>query len=241
MITDIIVDTLNRLPELKRTLGAIWERTTSLYRLHVIDDASTEGNQDYLLEMQAAGRIDTLTLRTKRLGIPANWNQAAQTGDSEIVVYTNGDVLCPKLSRHDWLAWGLGAMGRYPDIGLLSLNSPMCTANGSWRVLEQRRGVRIVDRVPSFFMFARRKLMQKIIIPDVGGNLAGIPIEANYQKIDRAWSRAMQALGYKTGYLARVYCEHIGMHSMRDGRDLSRWAVPVINANTLEPPREFAG
>lgn len=242
MTTDIVVDTLNRLPELQRTLETIIERTASPYRLHVIDDASTEGNQAYLREMQSAGKIETLTLRTERLGIPANWNQAARTGDSEIVIYTNGDVLCPRLEgKCDWIIWGLGAMARYPDLGLLSLNSPMCTKNRGWRVIERRSGVVIVDRVPSFFLFARRDLMQQIIIPDVGGKLAGIPITEDCKKIDRAWSQAAQACGFVVGYLARVYCHHIGLQSVRTGRDLSRWDVPPLDGETLVPPEEYRG
>lgn len=238
--TDIVVDTLNRLPLLQRTLEAIWERTTSPYRLHVIDDASTEGNQEYLLAMQQAGKIHSLMLRKVRKGIPANWNEVARTGDSEIVIYTNGDVLCPRV-KPDWLARGLGAMSRYPDIGLLSLNGPMCTARRAWRVLSRRARVTIVDRVPSFYLFARRKLMQKIQIPGIGGSLHGIPIVADYRKIDRAWSRAAQSRGYKVGYLSHTYCQHIGLWSVRIKIDLSKWAVTPLNADTLEPPKEFAG
>ena len=240
MTTDIVVDTLNRLPELRRTLESIFERTATPYRLHVIDDASDEGNADYLLELWREGKLASLTLRHERAGIPANWNAAAATGTSKIVVYSNGDVLCPKVSP-DWLARGLGAMGRYPDIGLLSLNSPMCTANGGWKVIERREGVTICDRVPSFYLFARRGLMRQIILPDVGGTLAGILIVAKYTKIDRAWSRAAQAEKYKVGYLSKVYCQHIGLHSVRSGRNLSRWAIEPVDAETLAPPESYRG
>lgn len=239
-MTDIVVDTLNRLPLLQRTLESIFERTTTPYRLHVIDDASIEGNADYLRGLYEAGKLASVTLREERLGIPANWNQAARTGDSEIVVYCNGDVLCPQVSP-DWLARGLGALDRYPDLGMVSLNSPMCTANRSWKVVERRPGVVICDRVPSFYLFVRRAVMQEIVIPDVGGTLERIAIVPTFSAIDRAWSRAMQRRGYQVGYLATTYCEHIGVNSVRDGRDLSQWAVPVTNPETLEPLPEFAG
>lgn len=239
-MTDIVVDTLNRLPLLQRTLESILERTVTPYRLHVIDDASTEGNAEYLRGLHDAGRLASMTLREKRRGIPANWNQAARTGDSEVVVYCNGDVVCPSVSP-DWLLRGLGALDRYPDLGMVSLNSPMCTANGGWKVLERRKGVVICDRVPSFYLFVRRALMQDIVIPDVGGTLEGIPMVPTFAKIDRAWSLAAQRRGYKVGYLAKTYCEHIGVHSVRNGRDLSRWAIKPVNAETLEPPAEFAG
>jgi len=239
-MTDIVMDTFNRLPELRRTMESILERTVSPYRLHPIDDASTEGNADYLLSLWREGRLASLTLRHERRGIPANWNAAAAMGSSEILVYTNGDVICPKLDP-DWLAHGLGAMQRYPDLGLLSLNSPMCTANRSWKVIERRKDVVICDRVPSFFLFARRSLMRQVWIPDVGGAVAGIPILPTYKAIDRAWSQAVQARGYVVGYLSAVYCEHIGIRSVRNGRDLSRWAITPLDAETLTPPEEYRG
>lgn len=223
MITQIVVDTLNRLDLLKRTLESIWTRTSSRYRLHVIDDASEEGNADYLREQYADGMIDSLTLRETRRGIPANWNEAAGTGDSPVVVYTNGDVLCPEVDP-DWLARGLDALARFPDLGMVSLNDPLCTARHAWNVVARRDGVTITDRVPSFFLMIRRTLMQAITIPDVGGVLAGIPMVADYRKIDRAWSLAVRKRGYVVGYLTRTYCQHIGLRSVRTHKDLSAWA-----------------
>ena len=239
-MTQIVVDTLNRLDLLQRTLEAIWTRTSSPYRLHVIDDASEEANAAYLRERQEDGMIDSLTLREARRGIPANWNEAATTGDSPVVVYTNGDVLCPELDP-DWLALGLDALARFPDLGMVSLNDPLCTARHAWKVIERRDGVTICDRVPSFFLMVRRTLMQAIVIPDVGGVLAGIPIVADYRKIDRAWSRAARAGGYVVGYLTRVYCQHIGLHSVRTSTDLSAWAAMPVDSRTLAPPEEYAG
>ena len=238
----IVVDTLNRLSELQQTLMAIWERTTTPYRLHVIDDASVEGNQKWLLQMRRQGKIHSLTLRTKRGGIPANWNEAAQTGDGEILVYTNGDALCPQVEP-DWLARGLAVLKKYPDLGMLSLNDPMCTAKCAWKVVERRDGVTLTDRVPSFFLFVRRALMQKIVLPAVGGKAYKLPVFESYKGIDRIWSRGAQVNGYVVGYLTRTYCQHIGYQSVRTGADLHVWGKRVmpINMATLEPPERYAG
>lgn len=235
----IVIDTLNRLPELQRTLTAIWERTATPYRLHVIDDASTDGNQEWLQVMHAAGKIDSLNLRAIRLGIHANWNEVAVTGDSDIVVYSCGDVLCP-LVAPDWLARGLATMEKYPDIGLLSLNDPLCTAKGAWKVAELRDDVTLTDRVPSFFLFARRALMQKIVIPPVGKKMYKLPVFANYKGIDRIWSRGAQAHGYHVGFMNDTYCQHIGLHSVRADVDLTEWADAVgpVDPETLEPLEE---
>jgi len=238
----IVVDTLNRLPELQQTLKSIWYRTTTPYTMHVIDDASTEGNQKWLVNMQRRGKIHGLTLRPARLGIPANWNEAARTGDSEILVYTNGDVLCP-LVEPDWLARGLAMLKKYPDLGMLSLNNPFCTAKHSWRIAEVRDGVTIVDRVPSFFLFVRRELMQKIILPAIGEKIYRLPMTETYKGIDRMWSRGAQANGYVVGYLTRTYCKHIGYHSVRTDENFTKVGARVepLNIETLEPPEKYAG
>lgn len=235
----IVVDTLNRLPELQRTLAAIWEHTATPYRLHVIDDASAEDNQAWLLAQYEQGKIHGLTLRQARQGIAANWNAAARTGAGDILVYTNGDVLCPHVEP-DWLARGLAAMARYPDLGLLSLNDPLCTAKGAWKIVEQRDGVTLTDRVPSFFLFARRALMQEIVIPPVGQKIYKLPVFENFKGIDRIWSRGAQARGYVVGYLTDTYCQHIGLHSVRTAEDLTPWAATVgaLDPFTLRPLEE---
>ncbi len=240
MVTDIIVDTLNRLPELQRTLESIFERTTSPYRLHVIDDASTEGNAEYLHGLWREGKLTSVVLRNERRGILANWNMMAGITRSDVIVHTNGDVVCPKV-QPDWLSRGLAIMAKYPDIGMLCLNSPMCTAKRSWRVIERCDDVVIVDRVPAFYQFRRRRLMEEIRMPEIGGTLAGIPISPTYAGIDTAVAKAALALGYRCAYLSRTYCEHIGVHSVRNGQDLSAWAIKPVNPDTLEPSQEYAG
>lgn len=232
----IVIDTLNRLPELQRTLTALWERTTTPYRLHVIDDASTDGNPEWLKAMHAAGKIDSLNLRVTRLGIQANWNEAAHTGEGDILVYSCGDVLCPQVSP-DWVSRGLAMLDKYPDIGLLSLNDPLCTVKGAWKVAETRDDVTLTDRVPSFFLFARRELMQKIVIPPVGKKMYKLPVFPSYKGIDRIWSRGAQAHGYHVGFMNNTYCQHIGLHSVRDDADLTEWAALIgpVDPQTLEP------
>jgi len=237
--TDIVMDTLNRLPLLQRSIESILEGTKSPYRLYVIDDASTEGNAEYLLGLWKEGKIAEPILRKKRRGIPANWNMVPELGKSEIVVYTNGDVICPNI-KPDWIRRGLKVLGKYPDLGMVSLNSPMSNAKRDLRVLKRRPGVTISDRVPSFFLFVRRELMLKIKIPDIGGKLAGVPIVGNYYGIDHAWSRAMRLLGYQVGYLEKIYCKHIGLQSVRTNADLTKWSIEC-DPITLTPPKRFRG
>jgi len=240
--TDIVMDTAgNRLPLLRRSIEAIFERTTSPYRLRVIDDASTDGTAAYLRKLYRKGKTGRPLIRRKRLGIPANWNAIPRMTASDIVVYTNGDVLCPK-TNPDWLVFGLKALARNPDIGMLSLNSPMCNAKRVLKIISRsRKGVVITDRVPSFFLFIRRDLMLKIRLPKVGGKIVGIPMTETYAKIDHMWSRMARRHGYQVGYLSGIYCWHFGTHSLRNDRNLSHWIHRPMNPDTLEPQKRFKG
>ena len=72
--TDIIVTTKDRLALLQQTLAHIYERTCSPYRLHVIDDASTDGTAKWLVGEYEAGRVHDLLLRGQWCGALANNN-----------------------------------------------------------------------------------------------------------------------------------------------------------------------
>ena len=233
MITDIVLCTKNRLPLLKRTLEYLFERTTSPYRLHVIDDASTEGNVPYLRSLLEADMITTLIARLKSEPIGANWNAAAKLAQSDILVFTDDDILCPKLEP-DWLSRGLAAMAQYRKMGLIALEDP--SAVQAVKVLGVAGPLTMVDRYGAHLAFIRRDLMRKIVIPPVGGTLEKIEVFADSRRLDRAWSRAVWSRGYSVAYLTGVYCQHIGNISERLGNDLSSRAVEPINADTLEPP-----
>jgi len=233
MATDIVISTYNRLPLLKRTLEYLFERTRSQFRLHVIDDASTEGNVPYLRSLLDVGMIESLITRPKRLHVAGNWNAAPLLAVSEILVYTDDDVLCPQLEP-DWLSRGLAAMAQYPRLGLLALHNPMCLRSGAIKPIGNEGPLTYCDRVASHFAFIRRDLMRDIVIPGVGKTLAGVPIFSDGKMIDRAWSYAVRERGYTVAYLTGVYCQHIGLVSGRTGQDLSEWDVPC-DGETLEP------
>jgi len=229
MITDIVLCTRNRLPLLKRTLTYLFERTTSAFRLHVIDDASTEGNVPYLRSLLQAGMIAGLTTRPRSEPIGANWNAAALLAVSDVLVFTDDDILCPALEP-DWLSRGLAAMAKYRKLGLLALHLP----GAPIEAIRREGPLTLCDRVGGYFAFIRRDLMRSIVIPPVGGVMEKIEIRADSRALDRAWSRAVQSRGYAVAYLTDVYCQHIGSHSERNGQDLSARAVEPINTYTLE-------
>lgn len=232
METDIIVCTHNRPELLKRTLDHLFERTTSPYRLHVIDDASTAGNAEYLSQLWAEGRLASLLSRREARQFAANWNIAPWIAQSEILVFSDDDILCPRLEP-DWLARGLAAMAKYPRIGMLA---PNCPSQPPAIHDDRRLGpVMICDKLGTTLTLIRRAPMRQIVIPPNGTKLAGITVFDDGTHLATAWARAMRAQGLEVGYMVDVYCQHIGAISARNSQDLSARMVEPSNPDTLEP------
>jgi glycosyltransferase involved in cell wall biosynthesis len=230
MTTDIVVCTYNRLPLLKRTLAHIGERTVTPYRLLVIDDGSTEGNVEYVKGLQARGQVARALLRKTHAGISANLRAIAGITTSDPVVFTDDDVLCPQLNP-DWLAQGLEAMQRYPRLGLCALNNPHCNVGRKRGQTEPGDPVTFCCNVPGTFVFVRRLLLA----------LAQPGDDARSSVKQMCFAAAR--LGWRVGYLTHVYCQHTGVLSARNNRDLRREIelVTPLNGDTLEPPDEYKG
>jgi len=229
MTTDIVLWTHNRLPLLQQTLSYLFERTTSPYRLTVIDDGSDEGNADYLQDLWASGKLAGLLLRRESAQFMANWSIAPWLAQSEVFVLTDDDILCPQLDP-DWLARGLEAMQRYPRIGILA---PHCPSRPPAIHDDRRIGPLVIcDKIGTTLTFVRRALMRQIAIPIVTGDA----VSANGSHLAMTWARAARTLGLEVAYLADVYCQHIGAVSARNNDDLSARMVEPQDPLTLQPP-----
>jgi hypothetical protein len=228
MTTDIVVTTCDRLPLLSRTLAYIWERTTTPYRLHVIDDASTDATADYVGDLRYVGKLASVLLRYERMGISASLRVIGGMTTSDPVVFTDDDILCPRLEP-DWLARGLEAMEQSPKLGLLALNSPQCNLDGKRGQTTPGDPVTLCRNVPGSFVFVRRAV------------LAGCRPPAGSRSPVKAMCKRATKQGWQVGYLTHVYCQHIGGVSVRTGKDwrgqLER--VLPVDDDTLEPPDEY--
>jgi len=199
--TDIVMTTRNRLPCLKQTLEYLFERTRSPYVLHVVDDASDEGNVEYLLELWRLGKIESLLLRNERHGLVPNLNAGAALTHSDPFVSTDDDVLCPDVEP-DWLARGLAAMKRRPKLAVLALNHP-----GAHRPNQERdREVVYCKWVGGTFAFLRRELACGCPLPHHRRDFGGTP---TILRCEKAYEQ-----GWRVGFLLDTFCHHIGEVSM---------------------------
>lgn len=237
---DIVLCTKNRLPILQQTIDYLFERTQIPFRLSVIDDASQDGTERYLSRLHQESKIFNLILRPESRHIGENWNAAPRLAKSELMVFTDDDILCPKLEP-DWLERGINILEEYSNIGMLALNNPSANAVHAIKTIHRNDEVTICDRIGAHMAIIRRKLMQSIKIPLVGGYVGGMKVQANSSGLDRAWSSAIRQSGYEVAYQTQVYCQHIGIQSTRNGNNLIKRAVQPLNAQTLEPPIGYRG
>jgi hypothetical protein len=226
MTTDIVVTTCERLPLLKQTLEYIWERTTTPYRLHVIDDASP--NAKYVSALEA--HVAKAWLHQQRVGIPSHLRALERITQSDPIVFTDDDALCPKLDP-DWLARGLAAMRQFPKVGLLALNNPQCAVDSKRGKETPGDLVTLCRNVSGQFVFVRRAVLTTCHPPD------------GVRSPVKVLCRMATARNWQVGYLTHVYCQHIGSRSVRTGKDFSRLLelVPPVDGDTLEPAAQWRG
>lgn len=226
MSTDIVIGTRNRADLLKETIEHIIERTRSPYHLHIIDDASTKKNALYVRSLHRQGIVASVLRRQKQAGISANLRALLSITQSDPIVFTDDDVLCPDVEP-DWLARELEAMAQRPRLGILSLYTPEASSMHS---IERGPEVILYRNVGGVFAMIRRAVLEKIVVPTM-------PKKGSHKSMRYLCIRAIKA-GFEVGCLAETYCQHIGAVSIRSGRDYSARlkAMSPINNKTLEPP-----
>ena len=225
---DIVDTTCDRLTYLRKTLEYIVERTTTPYRLIVVDDASTGGTVEFLQEMVAKGVVETLVTRQARIGPEGYLQNLLNLTTSDPIVVTDDDVLCPKL-KPDWLAQGLEVLEQHQELGVLALNNPACNVRRSRKVRTRGPQVTTCTVLGGTFLFIRRRALEGYI-PPIFSRLGPI----------KTWLRSVAE---PRGYLTNVYCQHIGMKLVRTRDDLSKVyqvALP-LDGDTLEPQKQYRG
>ena len=228
-MTDIVILTCERENLFRRTLGHIQDRTTTSHRICVVDDNS--GYTAYLEGLLKSGAIDDLVVRRKRRGIAANYRKLQRFTTSDPIVVTDDDVLCPKLEP-DWLERGLVEMAKRPRLGLLALNNPQANLGDRRHIILRGPNVTTCYNVGGTFLFIRRELLGRIGPSDKERHPA------------KAICFAAAKLGYDIGYLTDVYCQHLGVVSVRrkrrDYADELQKVYPT-NSDTLEAPDGYKG
>jgi len=226
VVIDIVIGTHNRLEMLRRTIECIQERTTTPYRLSIIDDASTDGTADYVKSLGLS-----LHRREKRGGMHQNLIDVAKVSKSDPVIYTDDDALCPHLDP-DWLQQLLEAMATRPRLMMLGLNNPGDNKTGSRHPYSDDGEVVYSAYVSGHFLAMRRALLEKTaqLFTDRKSRKSPNKTQAKY----------VHAIGGKVGYLKGVYTWHYCPDSIRvPGKNWTRLMIEPVDLVTLEPPEEY--
>jgi len=86
------------------------------FDLMVFDNGSCEEVQEYLLDEQAAGRIQYLILSEKNLGKGGAWNVIFGAAPGEILAYADNDVYF----YPGWLKRSVEILETYPKVGMVT-------------------------------------------------------------------------------------------------------------------------
>jgi glycosyltransferase involved in cell wall biosynthesis len=235
MITDVFMTTYNRPEYMIRTVDGLFERTTTPFNLHVVDDGSTEGNQDVLMDHWRQGHLASLVLRRENEGFARGIDLMEEMTHSDPVVRLDDDVLCP-LVEPDWLSRLLDAMNRYPDFGSIALNAASSNTNNRRHVTaeERARGGEVTECLWAAHYSALRRC-----------TFEGHPLQKAqgwpriHHDASKVWADRTRLMGLKVGYLTRTYCYHFGQRSSRFDIDISESLVEPVDPLTLEPPEEY--
>ena len=118
-VISVIVPTWNRRDFLRLTIESFHHQTLApgLFEVIIVDDASTDGTEAMVREMQAAAPFPLFYLRMAKNGGPVlARNRGAQTARSGILAFTDSDCQ----ASPQWLAVAVAAFQADPELGFIT-------------------------------------------------------------------------------------------------------------------------
>jgi glycosyltransferase involved in cell wall biosynthesis len=223
---DIVVGTHNRIDMLRRTVECIKERTSTPYRLFIINDGSMDGTSAFA---KSQGAI--LHKHRQRMGMHQNLIDAGKLTKSDPVICTDDDALCPMIEP-DWLAHLLEVLKSRPKLWMLGLNNPSDNITGSRRPYKDDGEVIYSKFVSGHFLAIRRNVLRAT--PYLFNS------KRSRKSPNKTQARWVYANGGEVGYLKNVYTWHYCPESTRlNGKSWKNIMVEPVNMETLEPPEEL--
>jgi len=236
---DIIMPTCNRLAITRVTIDELHKRIKTPFRLIIVDDASTDGTQEYLHQMKKEGKVDVLRI-IENSNICQAYNEGLKFVESEYFVTSQDDITVPDL-KPCIIQQLIDLMERYPDhggIGLRIQRIPnLMISKGNKDLIPSRK------TLSAYFRISRKSDMEKL-----GENPFG-----NRQWDDMAFvSQVRGKLGMKCSWTRNLWADHsrgfcrdrgylvkprkwgTGIHA-RKHQDWINKPYPKINPKTCEP------
>ena len=111
---DICVVTYNRLEYLKLCVWSILASTKINYRLFVLSDCSTDGTNEWLLDMKKNGKIDEVIINEENIGSANSFNKVINATSSDWFVMSCDDMYF----HRGWDVSAIELIEEFPDCGI---------------------------------------------------------------------------------------------------------------------------
>ena len=194
---DLITTTYFRKDLTKRCLDRLFVATKTPYRLTVVDNGSTDGTRELLIDYYNQGKIANLILFDRNYGLEYARNTALRHIHSEYCVFFDNDLLCPDLEP-DWLSQELALLKKYPQYGSIALRPQILVGarNDLWDGVSE-----IIENnhTGATFMMFKTDLLKEIHWEDHFTNRVA----------DWRLGDILKAKGLKMGWTQFIYCNHL--------------------------------
>lgn len=199
MTIDIFMTSWLRPQFTLQSISHIIDRTSpGTYKLHILDNQSSERTRAPLLDLLDEGKIHSLLLHSENTR--CLWGkavfQAMVESTSDYYVVTDNDVLPPLLEQGgDWLQQMTRLMDAHPELGLLAPQVPP-----TWLQEPYGRGEGVVycKAVGNTFKMVRRSVYPQY------------PQSMEQFGDDGLVSRLIHEAGFKVAFCSDIFCLHLG-------------------------------
>lgn len=196
----IVLTTYKRLHFLKRVVKNIYENTSYPHRFYVVNNDNTDADTiRYLQQAKAHGYIDDFVNNDSNAGLSSGFKKGFDfansiNGDFDFVVFTQDDLLAPKL-RPCWLETLNHLANKYPDIGAICMRIERTPR----RDIDEFKDLIYSDTAcPAVFRISSKELIEKI----------GFTKRPHWES--HQFSKKVKDLGLKLAMATKVYASHIG-------------------------------
>jgi GT2 family glycosyltransferase/MoaA/NifB/PqqE/SkfB family radical SAM enzyme len=214
-IVSIIILVHNQLEHTRLCLESIEKYTPEAHEIIIVDNASTDGTPDYLLQYRSAHPNVQVIFNKENRGFAAGNNQGLVLAGGEYVLLLNNDTVV----THGWLTRMLAVFRNHPEAGLVGptsnyVSGPQLINNVPYKNMKQmhRFAMQLADkyrgqsdeifRVVGFCLMARRAVVDRI------GGLDEKFGAGNFEDDDFCIRAAIA--GFKARIAKDVFIHHIG-------------------------------
>lgn len=227
---DIMMLSCNRSQITQLSITEIVARTTTPYRLVVVDNGSTEGSAEMLKEMYKNGTIQELVLLDENWGVHFGHNTSLDLVKSEpYYVCTDSDLVpCVPNEDGDWLSRLIDLAQRHPQYGAIACRLQALPGEPGDRFKDAPE-IREMSHVG-----AHLRLMRTTLVRKVGGwRKIKTPSRNNE---DWHIGQLIRKAEFKVGYSRDIRCLHLwGPGPEVKDRTEDEWGYPLGSEHGHHP------